>query len=112
MQLLRREDVLILVPQRDLDGQQETADFEQAAADALARGDRFVVVDLSAVKYANSSGLGALVAAQLKLEEAGARMILCGVSKRIQNVLEITRLAKIFHLAEDEGRAVEQIRQG
>jgi anti-sigma B factor antagonist len=111
MELRRRDDVAILAPQRDLDGKQDTADFERAAADALARGDRYVVVDLSGVKYANSSGLGALVAAQLKLEEAGARMFLCGVSKRIRNVLEITRLEKIFHMAETEEEAVGLIRE-
>lgn len=106
MELRRREDVLILAPQRDLDGQQETSDFGRAAAEAVARGDRRVVVDLSGVKYANSSGLGALVAAQLQLEESGARMILCGVSKRIQNVLEITRLAKVFRVLETEDEAI------
>ncbi|MDM7913800.1 MAG: STAS domain-containing protein [Candidatus Eisenbacteria bacterium] len=105
MEIRRRDHVVIVAPQKDLDGQHETAELARQVDEALARGDKALVVDLSGVKYANSSGLGTLVAAHLKAREMGGVLYLTGVSKRIYNILEITRLAGVFKVAETEDEA-------
>jgi len=111
MEIRRRGDVVVVAPQKDLDGQHETLELGRQVEEALARGDRSLIVDLSGVKYANSSGLGALVAAHLKTRELGGELYLTGVSKRILNILDITRLAGVFRMAETEDDACSALQK-
>ena len=110
METRRKEDVLILAPQGNLVGKSETAEFERSFAEAVSRGDKFVIVDLTGVRHANSTGLGALVAAHLKAREVGARMVLVNVSRRISDVLEVTRLTSVFLIADSEDAALQMVK--
>lgn len=100
---------MILAPQGNLVGKPETVELEQTLAEALARGDRKIIIDLSGVRYANSTGLGALVIAHLKADEVRGAVVLCGVSPRIQQVLQITRLLGVFTITETEEEGVARL---
>lgn len=106
-----RDGILILTPNRIPDGVSKVVDFEEAISEALARGDARIVIDLQFVNYANSSGLGALVQAHLKAQEQGGGMVLVHVSKRIANVLDITKLSMVFVIAETEDEAIARLRE-
>lgn len=72
-----------------------------AAGDAAPR----VVVDLSAVQFLDSSGLGALVAV-MKLIGAARRLELAGLSANVDRVFRLTRMDRVFPLHADLAAAL------
>ena len=55
-----------------------------------------VLVDVSAVTFMDSTGLGMLVAAHRQAEDGGGRIVLTGPTPPVRKVLEVTGLDKIF----------------
>ena len=55
-----------------------------------------VVVDLSKMKFMNSSGLGMLISAMTTMRNAGGDLRLAKVADRIQSLLVITKLITVF----------------
>ena len=56
-----------------------------------------VVVDLSGVKFANSSGIGILISGYTTMRNAGGDLKLANVNEKINGVLSITKLNQIFN---------------
>jgi anti-anti-sigma factor len=90
-------DVTVVAPDADID--MNTADQLKAALTDLVEsgGLRRLVLDLDAVSYMDSSGLGALVSAMKVARAAGGDLKLCGIGDNVRSVLEMTGLAG--HLA-------------
>ncbi|MES2465485.1 MAG: STAS domain-containing protein [Armatimonadota bacterium] len=65
----------------------------------------YVIVDLSAVTYMDSSGFGALLGATKKLRPDGGTLYLVGCSPNIERMLVITRLNTIFSIHSTEAEA-------
>ena len=65
-----------------------------------------VLVDLSAVSYVDSSGVGTLVEFKRRLERGGGKVILAGLQPRVRSVFEITKLDQFFDIVAtlDEAR--------
>lgn len=68
-----------------------------------------VVIDLGGVKWINSSGLGVLMAAMTTLKNAGGMMKLANVAEKVESLLMITQLMRIFETYETVERAVSSI---
>ncbi len=65
------------------------------------RGDASrVVVNLSACPYLDSAGIALLLPALKHAREAGKIFFLVGLSRQVQNVLELTRLDKVFDICD------------
>lgn len=59
-------------------------------------GKKNIVVDLSKVKFMNSSGLGMLISGLTTMRNAGGDLRLANVADRIQSLLVITKLITVF----------------
>lgn len=62
----------------------------------LAQGDKRLVLDLRNVSYIDSSGLGTLVAAYTSARNEGGDIRLANVTKKFDELLNITKLVTIF----------------
>jgi len=65
-----------------------------------------VVVNLTAVRYMDSSGVASLVEGLKVSRELGSRFILYGLSPAAREVLELSRLIKVFEVYDDEAQAL------
>ena len=65
-----------------------------------------VVLNVSKVEFMDSSGLGALVWLTRELEQAGCRLVLCGVTRPVQVLLELVRMARVFEMHVSEADAL------
>lgn len=72
------------------------ARFREALRAALAEGPDSVVVDMSAVEWLDSTGLGALVGALKKAQDRGGTVQVAGVPGRIAKQFQVTGLARLF----------------
>lgn len=65
-----------------------------------------VVMNLSKVRYIDSSGVASLVEGLKASREAGSRFILIGLSTSAREVLQLSRLLKIFEIYDNEEEAL------
>jgi anti-sigma B factor antagonist len=72
----------------------------------LAEGKRHVLINLGQVSYMDSAGLGELVQAYSTVSKAGGALKLVSPTKRLKDLLVITKLATVFESFDDESAAV------
>jgi anti-sigma B factor antagonist len=72
----------------------------------IAEGKKKIVLNMDNIKYIDSSGLGALVAAHCSAKTQGASLRLCHLGSKFQEVLQITKLLTVFDVCDTEAAAV------
>jgi anti-sigma B factor antagonist len=74
---------------------------------ATVRADqsRSLIIDFANVPYVDSAGIGALVGAYVTRQHGGRSLALVGVSDRIHNALNVTRVEQFFRFFDSVGAA-------
>lgn len=96
----KRGDVFLIALKGKIMGGPESAQYHERLKEAIARGERKVVVDLGGVEWMNSSGLGLLISGFTTLRNAGGEMKLARATEKIQSLLVITKLVTVFEAHE------------
>jgi len=65
-----------------------------------------VFLNLEKVRYIDSSGIASLVEGLKASRDMGSRLILFGLSKSVREVMELSRLQKIFEIHDSEAQAL------
>ena len=65
-----------------------------------------VVINLTAIRYIDSSGIGELVSGFTSVANQGGTLKLLGLTKRVKDLLQITKLYTVFDVHEDEAHAI------
>jgi anti-anti-sigma factor len=68
-----------------------------------------LILNISDVKYIDSSGLSAILVAHKVCSEAGGIMILCGASEHVMKLIKISQLDKILDLLPTQEEAVDAV---
>jgi anti-sigma B factor antagonist len=66
-----------------------------------------VILNLNAVNYIDSSGVASLVEGLKAARDVGSRLILYGLSPIAHEVLQLSKLLKIFEIYDTEDMALE-----
>jgi anti-sigma B factor antagonist len=74
--------------------------------DLLADGQKRILLNLGDVSYVDSAGLGALISSYTTCKRAEAQLKLVNLTKRIQDLLAITKLITVFDTYESEREAI------
>src|SRR6266702_8692182 len=61
-----------------------------------------VVLNLKSVRYIDSSGVASLVEGLKASRDVGSRLVLFGLNRTVREVLQLSKLVKIFEICEDE----------
>lgn len=81
------------------------------AINALVEAGRVrFVLNLEAVPYVDSSGLGEIASAHVTVSRTGGRLLLAAVNDRVMEALTITKLTRVLSAAPDEQAAISQLR--
>jgi len=72
----------------------------------IQQGHKNLLVDLSGVSYVDSAGLGQLVQAYATTKNRGGALKLLNVTKRLQDLLIVTKLLTVFDTFDNEGAAL------
>ena len=78
--------------------------FRPQFKELIARGDRFIVLDLSGASFCDSAGLNVLLGAWRWADTAGAVLVLACVPKPVRRILEMTgadQLLRVFDTVAD-----------
>ena len=80
--------------------------FRDTIRDLAAKGNKKLLVNLSDVSYIDSSGIGEMVSSYTTVTNHGGQLKLLGLSKRVKDLLQITKLYTVFEVFDDEASAV------
>jgi len=80
--------------------------FRDTVRDLAAKGDKKLLLNLSEVSYIDSSGIGEMVSGFTTVTNHGGQLKLLGLSKRVKDLLQITKLYTVFEVFDDEATAV------
>ena len=90
-------------------GEPTTALRETLAA-LVSQGQKDIILNLAEVSYIDSSGLGALVSGFTTLSGQQGRLKLINLTKKVQDLLQITKLLTVFEVYSDEAAALQSFR--
>ena len=74
--------------------------------DLLAKGQKKILMNLGDVNYIDSSGIGELVSAYTTVKNQGGELKLLNLTKKVHDLLQITKLYTVFDVKDDEAAAI------
>jgi anti-sigma B factor antagonist len=72
----------------------------------VSKGQKKILLNLGDVSYIDSSGIGELVSGFTTVANNGGQLKLLGLTKRVKDLLQITKLYTVFDVHDDEAGAV------
>jgi anti-sigma B factor antagonist len=75
--------------------------------DLVSKGRTKILLNLGNVTYIDSSGIGELVSAFTTVRNQGGELKLLNLTKKVHDLLQITKLYTVFDIKDDEAAAVQ-----
>ncbi len=85
--------------------------MRESISQLLKRGRKNIVLNLSALQYLDSSGIGELARVYVTVVKAGGQMKVVGLSRKVEEILKITQLYQVFPEFPDEEAALQSFPQ-
>ncbi|TPG67616.1 STAS domain-containing protein [Hymenobacter nivis] len=104
-----RDGILFVTLAGDLVGPPDTAALVQIANEHLGADVMQCAIDLSEIRYINSTGIGVLVSLLTKFRTRGGEMVLINPADHPRKLLALTKLNNIFAVAPTEAAARQQL---
>ena len=80
--------------------------FRDKIRDLVTGGNKKLLLNLAEISYIDSSGIGELVSGFTTVTNQGGAVKLLNLTKRVQDLLQITKLYTVFEVFDDETKAV------
>lgn len=94
----------------DLSGQltlgESSAAIRDEVRDQTSQGSRKILLNLANITYIDSAGLGELTAAYTSVKNRGGELKLLNLTKRVHDLMQITKLYTVFDVYDDERKAI------
>jgi anti-sigma B factor antagonist len=101
------ESILILDLKGNIRIGEDSLHIHNTLRQALARGEKRILLNLADVSYIDSSGLGELVAGYATCQREGADLKLLHLTHRVRELMVITKLLIVFDVFDDESEAIK-----
>ena len=75
------------------------------------QGVNVIIIDMSATKYCDSSGLSAILTANRLCKDTNGKFVLCGLQDNVQKLVQIEQLDKVLSISSDQKEAQDLIHQ-
>ena len=89
---------------------EESSLLRDTVKKALQESKR-IVLNLGEVNYIDSGGLGTLVSLHTTAHNAGATIKLANLTKRVGDLLQVTKLLTVFDVHNSEAEAIDSLRK-
>jgi anti-sigma B factor antagonist len=86
---------------------EETESLRDTIRKLIADGKKKIVLNLAQVDFIDSSGVGELVSGFTAVRNAGGDLKLLNLSKKVHDILNVTKLYTVFDIKDDEFTAVK-----
>jgi len=82
-------------------------EMKEAMMEIVDAGNHKMVIDLSPVKFIDSSGLSVIISLFKRLNTSNGELILCGLGEQPKELLQITQLIRLFKVVDACEEAVK-----
>ncbi|MCK5087409.1 MAG: STAS domain-containing protein [Melioribacteraceae bacterium] len=103
-------DAVVVELKGNVMGGPDAQEFQDLLHNLLDEGKKNVVVNLAAVKFMNSSGLGMLISGFTTMKNGGGSLKLANATEKINSLLVITQLITIFENFDSIDEAVQSFK--
>src|SRR5882762_7217147 len=79
--------------------------------DLVSKGRIKILLNLGEVTYIDSSGIGELVSAFTTVRNQGGELKLLNLTKKVHDLLQITKLYTVFDVKDDEAAAISSFKK-
>lgn len=107
----RSGDVLVLAPDGNLSTGEECHALDERLTAAIGGGARLLVVDFARVGHLTAASLRALLLASRKLSRLDGRIVLCGMTPKVQKAFSISGFDRDFTVLPAQEAALTAVRQ-
>lgn len=76
----------------------------------VGQGNKKILLNLGDVNYIDSSGIGELVSAFTSVRNQGGELKLLNLTKKVHDLLQITKLYTVFDVKDDEAAAINSFK--
>jgi anti-sigma B factor antagonist len=76
----------------------------------VGQGNKKILLNLGDVNYIDSSGIGELVSAFTSVRNQGGELKLLNLTKKVHDLLQITKLYTVFDVKDDEAVAIKSFK--
>jgi anti-sigma B factor antagonist len=83
-----------------------SSNLREGIRELMAQGTRKILLNLGEVTYIDSSGIGELVSAYTSVSGQGGTLKLLNLTKRVKDLLQITKLYTVFDIYDNEAHAI------
>ncbi len=100
MQLKTKEigDIVLIEIEEERMDAHNSGTFKEQMLALFDEGKCNLIIDLSAVRFVDSSGLGALVSGFKNASAREGSLKLCGLQPQVRSMFELTRLHRVFEI--------------
>ena len=84
--------------------------LREQVKDLIAKGQKKILLNLGDVTYIDSSGIGELVSAFTSVRNQGGELKLLKLTKKVHDLLQITKLYTVFDIKDDEAGAIQSFK--
>ena len=84
--------------------------FRDTLRDQASKGNKKLLLNLAEVSYIDSSGIGEMVSGFTTVSNQGGQVKLLNLTKRVKDLLQITKLYTVFEVFDDESTAVRSFK--
>jgi anti-sigma B factor antagonist len=85
--------------------------LRNAVLKELAADHKKLLLNLAEVTYMDSSGVGELTSAYTSVRNQGGEVKLLNLSRKVDGLMQITKLATIFDISDDENAAIASFKK-
>ncbi len=107
--ITEENNIQVLVLSGELIDKNQATDLVKNIDDLLTQGKSKLIIDLSDLKYMNSSGLNVLIQLLTKTRTNGGESVIFNVSKKVNDLLIITKLNTLFKVADNKADAIKML---
>ena len=104
--------VLFLSLEGDLIGEVKGAELLEVVNNAINDDITLCAIDISQVRYINSSGIGVLITILTKFRNKDGEVCIINPSDHVKKLLIITKLTAIFNIVDTVEEAIEKLKRG
>jgi anti-sigma B factor antagonist len=97
-----KENTLVIRLSGDLIGEDNGVNLLEIVNNAIQEHVLICIIDISRLRYINSSGIGVLITILTKFRNKGGEVYLMKPSENVQKLLVITKLNAIFQIVQNE----------
>jgi anti-sigma B factor antagonist len=104
---LRQVDGIVVI---DMSGRitlgEGCTQLRELVREQLGKGTKHLLLNLADITYIDSSGIGELVSGFTTVSNQGGKLKLLNLTKKVHDLLQITKLYTVFDVYDDEAKAI------